>query len=349
MSQVIGASLKRGTDIEKYASYQHCKCNLQLENVYATVDDLKSIVYKLQGYLNFVQRQLKIPEPRKEFLYLMAVNELPPIIQFVIELYGPELFIRRCNRAIELNKFRPKDLSLLDMVVYPDLFHIHGAFSTFVPELTEKRIQDKTPDEIRNLIVSKISNMTEVSEILTKEFLKALDSRTEFRKRLIGSHQPELFQWGQFLQGIADDISKRLGIKHEVLVGCVNDWGPSSGRSHDCLGNYLCAKKCTSQELSMIILNIANLSRVAARYGYDDFFTRFQLFVEVCSAFLHEFSHYLDDKIPNLGALGAQKSSVAKRYYDFSEGVYYDNPTEVCAHQIGNLLRRKMLERCFGS
>ncbi len=345
MIQGTKMASKTATDVEKYSIYQQFKSEQGLENVYATIDDLKTIICKLQGYLNFIKSQPGISDSKKELLYGLAVNDLPPIIQFIMKMYEPEMFVKRCSHAIAVNKFRPKDLSLLDLVVHPDLFHIRGQFSTFSRDLTDARTQSKTPDEIRSLIVSKISNMTEVSEILTKEFIKAIETRSGFQRRLIASSKPDRLLWGQFLQEVASEITKKLGVKQEVFVCCVQEWGAGAGVPEDCLGNYFLAG---NTKLSMIVLNLNNLSCVASRKGGEGFFIRFRMFVEVCVAFLHEFSHFLDDRCPDCSALGAQKSFVAKRYYDSNSNVYYDNPTEVSAHIVGNLLRKKMMERCFG-
>ena len=164
-----GVSLGRSSkqhDTGRYVQYLAYKRENKLENIYVRPDDIRYFIRVLQNY------QAKIKKtPQQDLLFNQVVFEFPQLIKFMIELYGTDTFIRRCERALEMDKFRPKNLSLIDFIAYPDLFHVAGAFSTYMPEFANRNIKGCTPDQIRNGIANSITNMTEVSEQLVTKFL----------------------------------------------------------------------------------------------------------------------------------------------------------------------------------
>ena len=348
-----GVSLGRSSrqhDTGRYVQYLAYKRENKLENIYARPDDIRYFIRVLQNYQAEIKKSPQLGR-YQDLLFNQVVSEFPPLIKFMIELYGTDTFIRRCERALEMDKFRPKNLSLIDFVAYPDLFHVAGPFSTYMPEFANRNIKGCTPDQIRNGIANSITNMTEVSDNLATKFLCALDRRRDAQRRLISDgFSDNLWCWGEFFQGFADEIMQAQNITNQtLLVVCVDDWKNFPNIPPETLGNFFCLNQRKGTVISVIALNIKNLKkRISSEYD-DDFFQRFYLFIEACVAFLHEYSHFIDERLPDYGALGAQNSVLARRFYDTSLPVYNDNPTEVSSYIVGDLLRKRLLDRCFGA
>ena len=116
-----GVSLGRSSkqhDTGRYVQYLAYKRENKLENIYARPDDIRYFIRVLQNYQTEIKKTPQLGR-YQDLLFNQVVSEFPPLIKFMIELYGTDTFIRRCERALEMDKFRPKNLSLIDFVAYP--------------------------------------------------------------------------------------------------------------------------------------------------------------------------------------------------------------------------------------
>ncbi len=80
--------------------------------------------------------------------------------------YNPKALITKLKKAIKLDEYRPKNLSIISFAVNEDLDYTHGDFDTFDPKLSHMFKNNAAPDTIRERFEQGIKNIN----LLAKQF-----------------------------------------------------------------------------------------------------------------------------------------------------------------------------------
>lgn len=272
-------------------------------------------------------------------------EKLSPAIKSLIAEFGIIGTIERMRRAIEMDRNRPRDISIYQFVRSPDLFDVGGAFSTFDVEIAKMKKKGSDAAQLRHQISDKVYNLPEVALYYIREFKKFIAENPDvYKEARANAVHGDRIMLEQFFQKLADALKANIGLTEiglKVLV--IDSWKnlPSSIKEHDkyvrnfddnLCGVYLRHNDKAGNTYRFIVINRANIIKL--NHGKTDS----ELFNKYCGSFFHEFAHFIDYTVANYGAVGCQKIWDSRLIYMLSEQdftQYQVNPTEKSSYFIG--------------
>ena len=129
------------------SSAEKLKQNLEITNAKEQVQLLKK--YKLEKNKEI-----------KEKIY----NELSFEVKLLLKNFKPEYIIKKLEKAIQLDDFRPRNLSIYTFAMDPDLNYVNGEFSTFDEFLSAMIRNNENPNKVRKYAAKEIYNRINVAK-----------------------------------------------------------------------------------------------------------------------------------------------------------------------------------------
>lgn len=253
----------------------------------------------------------------------------------------PSGIIPKLEMAIEKDKFRPRNQSLIWFALNPDLEYINGDFSTAMPGRKVTKQTDQ--DALRTVLSKTLSNTQNVSKQYASDIIYSLNEILE--DHIQSALNGNLYAYETILTTIAQDLTENHGDKN-AFVRLEVEVSPDHGPSKTTAGRHLVlTNKKTGVKKHKIIIYLNNikymLNKVSKKFAVASPTEQQQMiFTEVIATFAHEFGHVIDRANPNRGALGAQTSHIGEQIYDKStRKKYLSNPTEVSSHKIEDQTR----------
>ena len=275
------------------------------------------------------------------------------------------------EKAIKLDKYRPKNKSIFLFAIDPDLDYINGEFDTFRLDLS---LVEKQGDAAK--IRNKFDELTDNRFILTQQFTHDWIRRLKKHPKLVknaknASTKTEQFAYFNLFHALAQDFCKEYNLpKDAITVKVVKDWNTSEYRPEkkdvfnttsaihaaNCsldLPDILSAQEkrnetklfnispldCTwIKKSSVIVINIQVLKQLFP----DD------MFYAAISDLAHEMHHALDYLNPRQGALGPQVAKADRQHHvaasndsnDMQE--YLKSATELSSFAVQNALLKHL-------
>ncbi len=335
----------------KTDKFQTSKRNVELEIVQKDIELLRKYV------------QAKGDNKRKKIHEQMHAK-----IQILLNMgYTPDYLIPRLEKAIKLDKFRPKNTSLGLLSVNEDLDYINGEFDTFDRKLGKlgKDI-DKNAGQIRN----RFNAVTENRDILSEQFAQDWIRRLGQHKDLVdkvsnaNSKTEKIAAYNELFCVLVKDFCQEYNIPEEsVYVEVVENWekrnissseeipafvedahgitypgGLSAEEKKSILEEFKKSPKTYpgAYEKKLVWVNFDSTNKNAKN-------TNIPTFVLMLVHFAHEMSHVLDRLKPREGALGPQTRILdAKTYVSQSknEAEYHKSATELAAYHVTGAMAR---------
>lgn len=274
------------------------------------------------------------------------LEKLPQLIQHMISIWGIEEFIRRCEHAVKIDAYRPKNMPILDLVAEPDLFCINGPFSTFDKKLGKKQIANKTVDQIKEYINKNIPTANICANTIANTALSVLNKNADQQKHLI--FDGDILTYNLHFQKIANDMLKELNLPSDApWVYFVESWDFLPNAPEGLMGISSKIKKTADgAPETCIIININNIRKKTSVLS-DEFLQKLVTFCEAAATFTHEFVHFIDREHPNHGALGAQQSHICNKIYDSKESEYKKNPCEMVPLMTGDIVKQELIRNAL--
>ena len=280
-------------------------------------------------------------EAQKNKLAEKFVFEIP----ILLKKFPPETLIERLEKAIALDKYRPRDLSVYTFAKSRDLDYIGGEFSTFDSDLRDMLKNGEDKIKIKEYATKVSYNRRNVAKQYAADIIKILNQNPTLKKAAVASGATgDKEPWRALLQRITDRLRTKMGIEANATVRVVDSWDelptyfPRPQAGDITYGQFV--KYYKNQDASKMYYEI-QINR-----GLLSELSRGDLFPHVIAAFAHEFGHVVDHDAPNKGALGAQKAKVSENLYEHidvsQEHLYHINPTEASSDVIQATVMRAL-------
>lgn len=273
--------------------------------------------------------------------------------------YDPQKLATRMEKAIKLNDYRPKNMSIVQLATSNDLDNISGDFDTFDPGLQKMFKNNEDPDKIRKTFTAGTANVYVLARQFSDEWIDRLNRHkdlTDAARNADDEHSVEAYE--KLFNALAQDFYKEYHC--HTLPKVITDWATADEKPDkkgwDTITGYHVAaygitvpdnlpesekkkiiaeakkhpSKCPdAHPLSLVYINI-NVARKAHPNKADFFYY-------MIGAFVHEMHHALDYQQPRQGALGPQITIIDNRIYipvtkDSKE--YHKSATEISSYEI---------------
>ena len=252
-------------------------------------------------------------------------------------------------------KYAPKNITLAEFtnMIEQDpklLDAIGGKFSTRNPELTQLfKARVKGNDIIDNILREKLHNsisesaMEQVAQEHAQIYADIICNDDEMLKMAWTFDALTQKQKRDFAKKIIEGINEHFGIKDKIKV---------------LVGRRSLATAFLEDSIDFVIKIISGhkLLKLERHGYYNKLFKeisvlKYEDFVHFVALLSHEYGHFIDNKYPNLGMLGAQISFYGEDVYSSMDGVsvYMANPTERSSHKIANVTENLLSRELRGA
>lgn len=278
--------------------------------------------------------------------------------------YTPEDLITRLEKAIKLNEYRPKNLSLFLLAKSDDLDYIGGEFNTFNPNLSKlsKNIE-KNAAEIRNEFNVATINRVDLAQQFTQDWIRRLTQHKGLTNKVrnANSRNEKITAYDELFRALGKDFCDEYDIPQKVVdIKVVENWDksdikPSSAAEEtpayvtDGWGIEI-PNNVSKEEHSKIIAEFTKspktypgaFKKKLVRINFDITNNdaqkhEFEPFVIMCANFGHEMNHVLDALKPREGALGPQVQPLDKQTYvgmEKDKTEYHKSATELASYEV---------------
>lgn len=269
--------------------------------------------------------------------------------------HDPEVLVSKMEKALHLDKYRPKNLPIPLFAISQDLEFVNGEFDTFNPVLNKMFKNNEDPKKIRQRFMAATINMSLLAKQFSADWIRRLRKHPDLVIAARNTNDENAIEaYNNLFEALVDDFSKENN-NIQIHAQVVPDWRHSdikpqagsedfsSGISHFTYGVVLYVdmseeeRKKISKDyekhpknypLSLVRINIANVRKKTTP---DDFFYM------MISLFAHEMHHALDAQQPRLGALGPQVAEIDRKIYIppvQGEQDYFESATEMSSYEI---------------
>ena len=278
--------------------------------------------------------------------------------------YEPEILISKMEKALDLDKYRPKNLSIPLLAISPDLDFIGGEFDTFDYGL-HKMFKDKeSPENIRQKFRAATVNVYLLAEQFTADWIRRLKKHSDLVIAARDANDKNAIDaYNKLFEALTDDFSKEYD-NIKIHSQGVPDWEhsdiqpkPELWDSISGMHSFVTAlvldtdmpeveqqrlkedyeKNPENHKWSLVRINITN-ARKLNKVPKD-------FFIEMIGLFVHEIHHVLDAQRPRMGALGPQVAEIDRNIYVSpakGEKEYRDSATEISSYAIQNRLQTEL-------
>lgn len=274
--------------------------------------------------------------------------------------YEPFDLAQKIEKAIKLDKYRPKNLPIVQLALNKYLENIHGEFDTFDNDINKMLKNNEKPENIRDRFKAATVNIYVLAKRFSNDWVRRLNNHKDLADAARNADEKTAVDaYNKLFWVLAQDFSKEynnIQIHPKVVVDWANsdvkpkgEWNKVNGFQTTIRGAFLktanmseseiqklkeeCDKNPDEHKVSKIRVNITNI-----RNKYK---TPNDFFYGMISVFAHEMHHALDWQNPREGALGPQIAHIDKQIYvpvEDNEQAYHASATEISSYVIEDTL-----------
>ena len=313
----------------------------------------------------------KTQTQKDALLKQLRITNLGAYILITKQNYNPSDLVIRIEKAIKLNQYRPRNMSITQLAVSKDLDYIAGDYDTFDRKLN-KLVKDKAdPDKIRERFIGGTANIY----VLAKQFSADWIERLNNHKNLVNAARVAnvdnaVTAYNELFNVLTSDFCQEYDCRIDSKV--ITDWATSDIKPHDgwerakgyhkpAYGLNLPqntpadekakileefrknpAEYPKTKRVSFVRINITNIRKEHPE-PTDFFYTMISLFA-------HEMHHALDYIHPRQGALGPQIERIDAQTYTNpteNEERYYAAASEISSYEIQHELFNQLKNMRF--
>lgn len=221
--------------------------------------------------------------------------------------YDVKVLIQKINKAIELDEYRPKNMSIGQLAISGDLDYMVGEFDTFDVKLSKMMKDKEDRDKIREQFKVGMRNL----DVMKKQFSSDWIHRLNEHKDLVeaarnASEKNAIRAYRNLFGALSRDFCKEYNCK--IRIGVVDNWAicsidrPREGTAGVMIPYKAEDGKGQGAKLSDILVNIDTIRKYSSRkkHSSDEF-----LYM-MLGVFVHEMQHALDSQQARQGVLGPQ-------------------------------------------
>ena len=283
--------------------------------------------------------------------------------------------IARLERAIKLDKFRPRNLSIFLLAVNKDLYDISGDFNTFDVTLAKMVKENADPNLIRQKFDVATVNRFTLAEQFAYDWMVRLNKNKKLvdQVRNATTTQDEIDAYDKLFSKLAEDFCIYYKMPRNTIdVQVITDWAKSDFKPDNYADNTFgyhtiawvmtlppgTSKKQWRKQKEIFMrspetypnaIDQSNI-RVNIRLIKNRYQDPKEFFWKMISVFVHEMHHSLDVFLPERGALGPQIKIIDKKTYvtageDINE--YHKSATELSSYEIDHNLFEQLKNRDY--
>ena len=339
------------TDIMMPERFDNVDTYKKMESVYLRNTEIQN-AFQTIGLIN---KYLAFPDSDALIKLKHVNNEAYELIRQ--RDYPAKDLVENIKKAISLDRYRPKNMSITELAVSSDLNNIGGEFSTFDIDLSKMSKEPKNYSEIRERFKYGMVNLALLSKQFAKDWVRRLNNHKYLvNKARNANDENAINAYDDLFKALAKDFCDEYDCAVNVKV--VDDWkkseyGPKKGENKT-FGYQIILPaldvKCDSESeankiykefmknpydypgsylKSIVRVNITNIRK--AHPEKDDFF----YFMIGC--FVHEIHHGLDGLKPHENAVGSQYYFLdTKTHIDAADNLdeYIKSATEISSYTI---------------
>lgn len=333
--------------------------NIEIQNAKQTIDLLK------------LYSTAKTQEEKDALLQEISLVNYGAHILLTKQNYNASDLVKKIEQAIQLDKYRPKNMSILQLAISDDLEHINGDFDTVDIKLSKMLKNNEEPTKIRDRFIRGTANIYMLAKQFSADWIRRLNNHKELSDSARNANEDTAVDsYNKLFTALTKDFCTEHNCHINSKV--ITDWStadikPKKGWN-DTLGyqqtmpSLVLPKNISEQEKTKIIeefsknpneypdakqtsyvrLNITNIRK--KHHEPTDFF------YTMISIFAHEMHHALDYQHPREGALGPQIKHIDdKTYTTPSEDInsYHASATEISSHEIQHELLNQLKNMHF--
>lgn len=249
--------------------------------------------------------------------------------------WTPAELITRIERAIELDKFRPRNLSLFQLATSKDLYRINGDFDTFRPELNSLFRDPAKHGELRDCFDWVTANRFDLSEQFAYDWTRRMAAHPKLVRAAKSATGDDaiLGAYNKLFAALCADFCNEYNINRELInAQLIRDWDSIHPWIHDTQSGgfqipvYILKRPAgmptkvwrktynefTKSPKTYPTASPASLIYVVLAYAHK---YKLPMFIQIMSLFVHEMHHALDRLSPRNGALGPQVQKIDDELY----------------------------------
>ncbi len=302
------------------------------------------------------------PEQMKEYYQALAKLAGLPSIKYLQETLGDEELRNRMQRAVTMLDLRPGDMGFLEFVAHPDLKYMDGEFSTYDAKLA-RNFKSKNVSKSKKLaeLAKRIVYQNDIAREYATRWLELTKPDSKLMAPLIANGlSMSADEYAQKLQGLVYLMMTAQGIIYDdMTVTVVDSWADTPKDVQETAIDHT-TPDGSNDSVAICTITPSKSPKHAPRTtiyinrkrAYDSLprecKNNRELWIEMVSALAHEYSHFIDNLLPNLGAMGAQKSHIRNKLYNTKPKTmeeYYSNPSESMAFTVEHALTRELHQK----
>lgn len=341
--------------------------NYEIENALQTIALLKKYT------------SVKTETKRKEILRNILYTNLDAYTLITKQKYTPTELIAKIKNAIKLDKYRPKNLSIMDLATSKDLDYINGDFNTFDPQLSKMSKNKRNVTRLHNKFKRATENITMLAQQFSADWIRRLNNHKDLIDAARSATEDIAKDtYAKLFNVLVEDFCKEYHCKIQCNV--VTDWkempdifknqnrkitNPKvliEGLHISCTGYVtypnmsekeknkirkkfeedLAKNNIDDYKVSAIFINITNI-----RKSYPD---PTDFFYHTLANFIHEIHHALDYQNPRQTALGPQVELIDRTsYVPISRSVDANraSATEISSYYIADKFIKELKKSRF--
>lgn len=279
--------------------------------------------------------------------YEIFIKNVAEDSEYIKKITGLDL--ESLKKVLNVYKsYVPKNIpfgSFLSMVANDTklLDDIKGKFSSFNPELSKKFKLYKsgriTDDKMRSEASGAVSvgARTEVPREYADIYANIIASDDSILESAWIFDTLNRKQRQELAKKIIDGINKHLGIVQKIKV-----------RYTDNKKRYMTVQTLMQELLAEFFETVIFRTRKThptGLYNYQEqsiHIIKTENFPQFISTLSHEYGHFIDDKYPDLGMLGAQISKYARKVYNRMYGHHKKNATEQSSYIVQDAVKQRV-------
>ena len=274
--------------------------------------------------------------------------------------YAPLDLVAKIDTAIQLDQYRPKNMSIIQLATSDDLDYIGGEFSTFDINLSQMIKNKESPESIRNRFKQGLQNLYILSKQFGKYWIDELNKHEKLVKKAHKSNTKNTIDiYQELFNVLTDDFCKKHKCKIETKI--VTDWETSDVKP---IGDLKIINACSQRVYTISISSdvpeykkekiLKEFYKNPAVYpgAFPQTLIRVNItviknnhpepndfFHKMLAIFVHEIHHALDIEQPRHGAIGPQIEKIDKNtyvQYITNANAYAASATEISSYTIEN-------------
>ena len=293
---------------------------------------------------------------------LKQIDDIHVSASGLLTVFSPDELITKITKAISLDKYRPRNMSILQLAISRDLNYVGGDFDTFNSILSQMFKTKADTAKIRDKFKVGTVNVYMLAKQFSADWIRRLNNHKDLVDAARNASEENIVDaYNELFNALTKDFCKEYDCHIDSKV--ITDWENSDVKPN---GGYDITDGFHQHAFSVAYPQ--NISETEKKELVDEFlkdpekhpnaykssFVRVNItnvkkhhpdkndfFYSMISVLAHEIHHALDCQKPRQGALGPQIQYIDRATYvpaHIDDKAYHESATEISSYEIGHEL-----------